>query len=476
MNGDSYLSFVMPLFPEGSLATWLCRRGNLPRLSLLEVSHLLTQAGDALQHAHQQHITHHNIKPENLLLRSRVDSPLPDFFLADFGMATLVATSSADRQKARGSPIFMAPEQWEGHPVAATDQYALAIMTYSLLAGRPPYGGSQEQLVYQHMHVQPQPPSHFTQDIPPALDAIILRALAKQPEDRFDSVLTFARAFSQALSHTVASAHSTPQSSPPVAAAVLVSKPESTHHQSRTRGVGIWLCLLAALVLVSSIGGSIILSHVSTAPQTMLPGAQTATAQVATATTRRANPNPYPPYTGALVFSDPMTSDRFNWTAGSTNDAMCTFTDGAYQVMGKKSGFANPCLGSGILFSNYRNFAFEVHMSLIKGTGGGIRFRISSVGSYNFEVYQDGHYSLTIDDSAGDYHAKLLGASAPASIKMGLQQTNILAVVASGTEIDLYVNHLRIGSTHDSFSTQGSFGLLADQESQVAFSAARLWT
>ena len=115
-------------------------------------------------------------------------------------------------------------------------------------------------------------------------------------------------------------------------------------------------------------------------------------------------------------------------------------------------------------------------MTVISGAGGGIRFHISSVGSYNFVVDQDGHYSLTSYDSSGDSHATLLEASFPASIKVGAKQVDILAVVAFGTQIDLYINHLHVGSTHDSFSAQGSFGLLADQESQVAFSAARLWT
>ncbi len=202
---------------------------------------------------------------------------------------------------------------------------------------------------------------------------------------------------------------------------------------------------------------------------------ETATAQVATATTRKANPNPYPPYTGTLIFYDPMTSDRFNWTTGSTNDAACTYTGGAYHVIGKKRATASPCLGSGTLFSNYGNFVFEVHMTMISGTGGGIRFHISSVGSYNFVVYQNGHYELTTYDSYGNYHARLLGATARSTIKTGLKETNSIAVVARGKQIDLYVNHIRIGGAQGSFPNVGSFGLIADGESEVAWSSAKLW-
>ncbi len=475
VNGNAYISFVMPLCPEGSLAAWLRQRGKPPTLSPQEMSYILSQAARILQPAHDQHIPHLNIKPENFLMRGRDDSSLPDFSLADFGIATFVARASAVNQKARGSPISMAPEQWEGYPVAATDQYALAVMVYQLLAGRPPYLGNSEQIIYQHFHVQPQPPSYFNQHIPSDIDAIILRALAKQPEERFDSIFTFAHTFYEALYNPGPSAHSTPQSPKQFTTIVPAPKHESTHHPSRARVVGIGLFILALLILVSGIGSSIFQSQVSTATQTALIRDETATAQAVTATTRKANPNPYPPYTGNLIFSDPMTSDRFNWTTGSTDDGVCTFIGGVYQVLGKKKGSTNPCLGSGILFSNYSNFIFEVQMTMISGTGGGIRFHISSIGSDNFIVYRDGHCELMTDESSGDYRSTLLRTTTRSTIKKGLKQINTIAVVVRGKQIDLYVNHVHIGGTHDSFSSQGSFGLVADQESQVAYSNARLW-
>src|SRR6266516_2273021 len=99
VNGDAYICFVMPLYPEGSLAAWLRQRGDPPMLSLQEMSHILSQAAHTLQHAHNQHITHLNIKPETVLVRGQGDSSLPDFFLADFGIAKCVATASAVDQK-----------------------------------------------------------------------------------------------------------------------------------------------------------------------------------------------------------------------------------------------------------------------------------------------------------------------------------------------------------------------------------------
>lgn len=491
IGGNSCLSFVIPLCLGGSLATWLRQHGE-PLLSPSEVSTILLQVADALQCAHRQHITHLNIKAENLLIASRNASSPPNVLLADFGVATLAAAVPDSKQGAFGSPIAMAPEQWEGHPVAASDQYALAVLAYSLLAGRPPYIGNAQQLMYQHLHTQPQPPGHFVQNIPAALDMILLRALTKRPEDRFDSVLSFAQTFAQTLSHP--SVHLPTQSRGQDAAGLLQRFGRATasreaqrpfketvpamapsffvaHRLSPRRVMGVVLLLFSMLILTSSI----LFARLGATPQSALVNKNTASVHVApTPTTMKAVLNPYPPHIGRLIFSDVMSNDSFNWTTGSTNDTTCLFSNGAYQVIGKKSGAINPCLGSGPLFSNYHNFVFEVNMTLIDGTGGGIRFRISSVGSYNVVLYQSGYYMLTSADSAGDSQAKLLGASV--AMKRGLQQTNILAVVASGTQIDLYVNHIHIGNTHNSFSSQGAFGLVADQMSQVAFNNARLWT
>jgi serine/threonine protein kinase len=95
----------------------------------------------------------------------------------------------------------MAPEQWQDHPVPATDQYALAVMTYELLTGRPPFQGNHSQLMYQHFHVQPNPPSSINSRISSDIDAVVLRALAKQPAHRFPSIASFDRALQQAVSN-----------------------------------------------------------------------------------------------------------------------------------------------------------------------------------------------------------------------------------------------------------------------------------
>jgi len=119
--------------------------------------------------------------------------------LADFGAAKFITATTSASQSIRGTPTYMAPEQWAGHPVPASDQYALAIMAYELLTGRPPFQGPLMQVMYQHIHNQPHPPSSLNPRLTPEVDSILLHALAKKPEDRFASVSAFVRAFQQAI-------------------------------------------------------------------------------------------------------------------------------------------------------------------------------------------------------------------------------------------------------------------------------------
>jgi serine/threonine protein kinase len=202
-NGNSILTYmVMPLRQEGSLTDWLQKRGKSQKLTPGEVAHFVLQAADALQHAHDHHLIHQDVKPSNFLVRSRSGNALPDLLLMDFGISKIITATGTTSLNIRGTPAFMAPEQWEGQPQPATDQYALAVMAYLLLTGSTPFSGRMEQVMRQHFTVQPQPSGSLNPAIPPALDEVILRALEKEPDKRFPSILEFAQAFQQALQST----------------------------------------------------------------------------------------------------------------------------------------------------------------------------------------------------------------------------------------------------------------------------------
>jgi serine/threonine protein kinase len=201
-DGTTITYMVMPYCADGSLEDWLRQRASrlLPPRT---VAYLVEQAAEALQYAHEHEVIHLDVKPSNFLLRSNKKNPEhPTLLLADFGIARNFTTVSSASHTIRGTPTSMAPEQWSSNPVFATDQYALAIMAYELLSGRPPFVGGMEQLMYQHFSVQPPPPSSFNSQLPAAIDLVILRALAKKPEDRFPTVTDFASALTKAAQQT----------------------------------------------------------------------------------------------------------------------------------------------------------------------------------------------------------------------------------------------------------------------------------
>jgi eukaryotic-like serine/threonine-protein kinase len=207
LYGETLTYMVMPFRQEGSLADWLRRLNSFRRLSPQDVAFLIHQAASALQFAHDHHIIHRDVKPSNFLIRSRPENPIrPDLFLADFGIAKFSVANTNAATMLRGTPTYMPPEQWEDHPVLATDQYALAVLTYELLTGRPPFQGNHSQLMYQHFHAQPGPLSSINPQLASDIDMVVLRALAKKPNDRFPTIASFDQAFQQAV-HNINNIH-----------------------------------------------------------------------------------------------------------------------------------------------------------------------------------------------------------------------------------------------------------------------------
>ncbi len=195
ISGAPFVYKTMRYCPEGSLTTLLYQLGTSKLLSAQEVSSIVVQVADALQHVHNYRITYQNFKLSNLLIRERAkDRRSLHILLTDFAVAqngTLLA-------KTEDTFPYMAPERWNGQSLPASDQYGLAAIAYELLTGRMLFQGQSEQIMRQlHMSIQPQPLSMFNPQVSPALSNVVLRALAKRPEDRFESIALFAQAFQQ---------------------------------------------------------------------------------------------------------------------------------------------------------------------------------------------------------------------------------------------------------------------------------------
>ena len=184
---------VMDYAPNGTLHT---RFPKGSRLAPEEIQPYVMQIASALQHAHDERLIHRDIKPENILLGSN-----DEVLLTDFGIA-IVANSSRTQsmQGVAGTVAYMAPEQLQGRPVKASDQYALAAVIYEWLSGSSLFTGSFVEVATHHTLTPPPSLRERVPTIPPMVESAVLRALAKDPEHRFASVQEFALAFAHGIS------------------------------------------------------------------------------------------------------------------------------------------------------------------------------------------------------------------------------------------------------------------------------------
>jgi LuxR family transcriptional regulator, maltose regulon positive regulatory protein len=187
---------VMDYVPGGTLRTLHPRDTRLP---LGTIAAYVTQVASALQYAHDQHLIHRDIKPENMLLGAR-----SEVLLSDFGLAMLVQESRSystqvPAQPLAGTASYLAPEQVQGQPRPASDQYALGIVVYEWLCGTPPFHGTPLEMAMQHLSAPPPPLRLRLPDLSPTVEAVVLRALAKDPEQRFARVNDFVAAFQEAV-------------------------------------------------------------------------------------------------------------------------------------------------------------------------------------------------------------------------------------------------------------------------------------
>ena len=230
---DGLLYYAMELLDGASLGELVKREGPLPPARAV---HLVTQAARALAEAHDAGIVHRDVKPENLFVTSAGGES--DFVkVLDFGIAR--AASEAQHQLTEtgavtGTPATMSPEVITGHEATpASDVYGLGATLYITLTGRAPFKGEvPASTLLAHLHDAPMPPSERTGGAVPAdLDAVVLRALAKKPEDRFAD----GRAFAEALAASSVAGGWTPKrvtERPPPRAPTATS---DDTHESDTR-------------------------------------------------------------------------------------------------------------------------------------------------------------------------------------------------------------------------------------------------
>ena len=182
---------VMDYAPNGTLRQRHPRGSRLPLATIIPY---VKQMASALQYAHDRRLVHRDVKPENMLIGQN-----GELLLSDFGIALIAETSlsQSTEDTVMGTMAYMAPEQIQGKARPASDQYGLAVVVYEWLCGARPFTGSYMEVVTQHLSTAP-PPMHNYAVVPPEVERVILKALAKDPHERFARVQDFADALEQA--------------------------------------------------------------------------------------------------------------------------------------------------------------------------------------------------------------------------------------------------------------------------------------
>jgi serine/threonine protein kinase len=199
---DGLPYIVMPYMPGGTLSEYVTRNGPL---SLSQAQHYLAQIASALDYAHQNGRVHCDVKPANLLLDG-----WGQVVLSDFGIVHLMRPDGQSTEQSMkspealmGTPDYISPEQALGEPLdGRSDVYSFAVTLFFLLAGRPPFH-ADTSIAMALMHVHDTPPllSTIRFDITPQIDRVIAKALAKWPEDRYQTAGKFSAAFAEAVAN-----------------------------------------------------------------------------------------------------------------------------------------------------------------------------------------------------------------------------------------------------------------------------------
>ncbi len=193
-DGSDRVAYIAMEYVEGhTLSAYL---GQKLRFDALDTASIVTQLLEGLGHAHDNKVWHRDIKPSNVIMTrtGRVK-------IADFGIARTDDTGMTLAGGVLGTPMYMAPEQFQGLAIDhRADLYGAGVVLYQLMAGRPPFVGTAESLTYRAVHEAPQPPSSVEGgQHDDRFDAVVLKALAKQPAQRYAHAAAFRDALAVAL-------------------------------------------------------------------------------------------------------------------------------------------------------------------------------------------------------------------------------------------------------------------------------------
>lgn len=517
---------VMPYVEGGTLRDYLLTK---PWLSLEEAGHFLEQIASALQHAHDHGVIHRDVKPSNILLRT--DGHV---YLADFGLARakMEAESHHHGGNIVGTPEYMAPEQSNGINDYRSDIYSLGIILYQMLTGQVPFSADSPMAVsLKHMQTRPQPPGQINSEIPRPIEEVMLKALAKEPGERYQEANAFALAYKKAfqkehqLKQTIQLSTPDPSAqqeildtdaeqdiSMSVTTPVIVPQektfappsvlPRSRElplispipatpylHQYLHQGLIIGLCLI---LLVSSLLLSLLWQNQPLEPMhTMHNETMQAQQSGMTATTivqmqqqatlaAQARVQATAGITagietGNVLFSDSLTSAGQGWI---NDGSQCYFSPPGYHVHTRSAHTVAWC------YSSRRHFADVVitaQAQLLHGDMYGLIFRLSSYSKafYALELNRYGQYRFIRAQGNNPLNwLTLIDWTYSNAIQSGYGHTNTFLIITQGTHFRFYINQqLIVADISDTSYADGLLGFLVGGDSNTGTEAVfnNLW-
>ncbi len=476
---DDLPYIIMPYMPGGTLYEYARKRG---RLSLKESCWYLEQIASALDYAHAHGCVHCDVKPANILLDSDGRALLTDFGIAHItrpegttlveGQATGQAQGAQTPELLMGTPDYISPEQALGHKLdGRSDIYSLGIMLFFLLAGTLPFR-ADNTIAIALLHVHEPPPSlcMLRADITPALDRVVRKALAKSPDERFQSAGQFCTAFALAAGLLnpaslppellkdvqIEEALAEPQVEPELLAAPAVVQVRplqprrpalSSLNFTRVFAVG---ALLLLLTIGAALGMGAITSRLTHAGANIQATRSTGIGQ---------------------ALADDLANSN-DWPTSST----FFFTGKQYHIENRSTQNVALALYAAHQYSNFRLSVSmtEVHGSHDSADYYGVVFRSAADQSryYVFEVVSWGSGDYAFWRFDGKWN---LLASGPApSLHTATGASNTIGVEAVDNTFNFTINHKPVGASVIDSSrhaiTSGEVGLYVEENSEIAFS------
>ncbi len=488
---------VMDYVEGESLHTRLVRE---KMLSLQVATSIVTQIGSALDHAHAQGLIHRDVKPSNILLDDHSRA-----FLSDFGIAKAVAGTKLTRTgTSLGTPEYMSPEQVLGKTIdGRSDLYSLGVVLYEMVTGQAPFTAeTAASVLYRHVYTPPPLPTLVNPRLPAALSQVMLKALAKDARERYQSGHEMEIAVRESLAPpTQTVARPAPRRASPVviilgaiAAAVLVIAVVVGTMWRGLPGRDAALVGLASsptVVATTATPSAVPTSTATLATSTPIPTRSVTPTRTVTRTPTadpiRAFANPI---LSAIANKPPTWSDDFSdpgsgWPIGGTDRGEWGYKDGAYYIQAHKQYVEGQhcCDSRSPRMPQFSNFVSEVEGEFVSGESGnwGIVFR-ESPGT--FVEPNSGHYKLLFEVQGVRFFKWVnliktdLWQSTPVFYKRGYTK-NRVQIIAHGASIAVYLNGEPLFLLFDESLRKGAISLTTQNNSdsplRTQFDNLKVW-